>query len=285
MQGPARAIAALRARPRVAAGAGVLACVLLFCAVGRLLVGADDARPLAAPAALAPSFVHPFGTDDQGRDLFATAVVGVPRTLWIGLLAGALGLVAGAALGLAAGYAGGWFDTVAGAVTDALLAVPGLVVLVTVASAMAGPMDATAMALVIASLGWMRPARAIRAQVLSLRTRGFVEMAKLSGVGSARIVVREILPHLWPYLAAMFVVGVSSAMLASIGLDALGLGSQHEPTIGMTLHRAVAFNAILRGLWWWWAPPIAALVLLFVGLFLLATGPGAQDDRSTPGAP
>ena len=74
-----------------------------------------------------------------------------------------------------------------------------------------------------------------------------------------------MMPNLLPYLAASFVGAVAGAVLASIGLEALGLGPQNEPTIGMTIYWAISFNALLRGMWWWWVPPIVVIVVLFVG--------------------
>jgi peptide/nickel transport system permease protein len=135
------------------------------------------------------------------------------------------------------------------------------------------------MALVVASLAWMFPTRTIRSQVLSLRERGYVQMAKLGGMGDLEIIVRELIPNLLPYLAASFVGAVSGAVLASIGLEALGLGPQNEPTVGMTIYWAISFNALLRGLWWWWVIPIVVIVILFMGLFLVSAG---LDEIANP---
>jgi peptide/nickel transport system permease protein len=98
-------------------------------------------------------------------------------------------------------------------------------------------------------------------------------------MGSLEIIVRELIPNLLPYLAASFVGAVAGAVLASIGLEALGLGPQNEPTIGMTIYWAISFNAMLRGLWWWWVPPIVIIVVLFMGLFLLSAG---LDEAANP---
>ncbi|HUX86832.1 MAG TPA: ABC transporter permease subunit, partial [Chloroflexota bacterium] len=135
------------------------------------------------------------------------------------------------------------------------------------------------MALIVASLAWMQPARTIRAQVLSLRERAYVQMAKLSGLSGPEIIVRELIPNLMPYLAASFVGAVAAAILASVGLEALGLGPQNQPTVGMTIYWAISFNALLRGMWWWWLTPIVVLVVLFVALFLISAG---LDEIANP---
>jgi peptide/nickel transport system permease protein len=86
------------------------------------------------------------------------------------------------------------------------------------------------------------------------------------------IIVRELMPNLLPYLAASFVGAVSAAILASIGLEALGLGPQNEPTLGMTIYWSQYYTAILRNLWWWWLSPIVVIIVIFIGLFLTAAG-------------
>jgi peptide/nickel transport system permease protein len=86
------------------------------------------------------------------------------------------------------------------------------------------------------------------------------------------LVIKEILPNLLPYIAAGFAMSVSGAILASIGLEAMGLGPQNEYTLGMTIYWARFYNALLRGMWWWWAPPVVLIVLIFSGLLFVATG-------------
>jgi peptide/nickel transport system permease protein len=133
--------------------------------------------------------------------------------------------------------------------------------------------------LIIASLAWMYPTRTIRSQVLTLRERAFVEVARLSGFNHLEIIFKELLPNLLPYLAASFVGAVSAAVLAAIGLEALGLGPQTEPTLGMTIFWSIYYGALLRGMWWWWAPPVAIIILIFIGLFLVSAG---LDEIANP---
>ena len=104
-------------------------------------------------------------------------------------------------------------------------------------------------------LSWMYPTRTMRAQTLSMRERPYIDVARLNGIGGLRLVLSEVLPNLLPYIAASFVTAVSSAMLATIGLEALGLGPQNELTLGMMIYWAQFYGAILRGMWWWWTPP------------------------------
>lgn len=86
------------------------------------------------------------------------------------------------------------------------------------------------------------------------------------------ILFREVMPNVAPYILASFVGTVSSAILATIGLEALGLGAQNEMTLGNTIYWAQPASAVLRGYWWWWAPPIVMIAMIFVGLFLTSVG-------------
>ncbi|HYJ12862.1 MAG TPA: ABC transporter permease [Thermomicrobiales bacterium] len=269
----------LKRNPKLIAGLILIGGLLLFAVLGAIFVDTDAARPMSARPSQPPSAEYPFGTDDQGRDLLAVAVVGLPLTMQVGLIAGVVAIVIGTVLGLIAGYVGGWPDMIIRGLCDILMTVPGLVVLITVASSIQGAISVQMMALVVASLAWMWPARTIRSQVLTLRERAYVQMAKLSGMNTMEVIFREIMPNLMPFLAASFVGAVSAAILASIGLEALGLGPQNEPTLGMTIYWAISFNAVIRGMWWWLAMPIGAIVILFIGLFLIIAG---LDEIANP---
>jgi peptide/nickel transport system permease protein len=265
--------------PQLVVGVTLLLFLVLVSILGHFFISVEDAQPMVAPIDLAPSSDHLLGTDDQGRDLLAVIVVGLPLTLRIGLLAGGVGLGLGICLGMLAGYRGGIVDVIIRMIVDTLLTVPSLLILLIIAASIKSFISVDIMALVVASLAWTHPTRTIRSQVLSLRERAYVQMAKLSGMNTFHIIIREIMPNLLPYLAASFVGAVASAILASIGLEALGLGPQNEPTIGMTIYWAIYFNALLRGLWWWWIPPIVVVVILFIGLYLMSAG---LDEIANP---
>jgi peptide/nickel transport system permease protein len=263
----------------LAVGITLLAILLLFIIVGHFLIDPEDARPLSVPALRPPSAEYPFGTDRQGRDLLAAMVVGTPLTLKIGFIAGILGVAIGTVLAFTAGYYRGLTDTIIRGIADIGLTVPGLLVLIIIAVSVRGGLSVNQMALIVASLAWLNPTRTIRSQVLTLRERPYVEVARLSGLSGPEIILRELMPNLLPYLAATLVNAVSSAILASIGLEVLGLGPLEAPTLGMTLYW-VNFNAaIINGWWWWWTAPIVIIVLVFLGLFFLTVG---LDEIANP---
>ncbi len=262
----------LHKHPLLIAGLIIILALVLFGPVGSQFVKTKGAKVGSAMPEQPPSKEFPLGTDTYGREILPVMVVGTPLTLRIGLIAGTIGLGLGIVFGFMAGYFGGWVDTLIKGAADVLLTVPGLLFLVVLATTLKGAVSVNMMALVVAALAWMWPTRTIRAQVLTLRERQFVMVARLNGMNGFEIIVRELIPNLLPYLAASFVSAVGSAILASIGLEALGLGPQNEPTLGMTIYWALYSTSVLRGLWWWWAPPMLVIILTFIGLFLISMG-------------
>ena len=247
--------------------------------IGGLLVDPQNARPLSTRPLQPPSWALPFGSDRQGRNLFAVITSGTLLTLRVGLIAGGLGVTIGATLAFVSAYYGGWVDTVLRSIVDIGLTVPNLMVLIVVALMLRQGMTVDVMALVIASLAWLYPARTIRSQVLTLRERAYVEIARLSGMSGPGIILKEILPNLSPYLMASLVGSVSAAILASIGLDVLGLGVFEAPTLGMTLYWVNFTGAVINGWWWWWLAPIVVVGIIFIGLFLISVG---LDEVANP---
>jgi peptide/nickel transport system permease protein len=262
----------IRIYPMLFAGLALLLSVVLLGVIGPYFVERDAVNVGYALPDQRPSRQYLLGTDTVGRQILAIIVYGTPLTLRIGLIAGLIGLTVGTIFGLISGYYGGVSDSVLRGAADAFLTIPGLLVLVVIATTFHGGITVTTQALVVSALAWMYPTRTIRSQMLSMRERGYVRIARYSGMNGFEIIVRELIPNLLPYLAASFVGAVSAAILASIGLEALGLGPQNEPTLGMTIYWSQYYTAILRNLWWWWLPPIVVIVTIFTGLFLTAAG-------------
>ena len=206
-------------------------------------------------------------------------IVGTPITLRIGLIGASIGITIGIILGFTAGFFGGKIDTVIRSVADTILPIPALAVLVVIASVIKQSLSPDMMGLIVASLAWMHPTRTIRSQVLTMRERAYVQVARLCGLSEPEIVVRELIPNLLPYLGATFVSATGASILAAIGLEALGLGPQNEPTMGMTIYWAMYYGAPLQGAYWWWGPPIVIIVFVFVGLFLISAG---LDELANP---
>jgi peptide/nickel transport system permease protein len=140
-------------------------------------------------------------------------------------------------------------------------------------------LNITLLAIIISLTAWMGPTRTIRSQVLSMRERPYVMMARLNGMSSPGIIFRELIPNLLPYLGASLVGSVTGAIFASMGLAALGLGPLREPTLGVTIYWVINQSAFLNGLWWWGAVPITIIALVFVMLLLISIG---LDELANP---
>ena len=268
-----------RRNPSLIVGIALLLSVVAFSAIGALAYDTRLARPLAVLPEMRPSLQHPFGSDVQGRDLFAVMILGTPMTLRIGLLAGLIGVTIGTILAFVAAYYGGLVDILIRGVVDVLLTVPGLMLLVILAVMARNSLTVDQMALVVAALAWLWPTRTIRAQALSLRERSYVQLARLSGASGPEVIFKEMLPNLLPYIGASLVGATAAAVLASIGLEAIGLGPMEAPTIGMTIYWVIYHSALLHGMWWWFTPPIVIIIILFLGLFCLSSG---LDEVANP---
>ena len=220
---------------------------------------------------LRPSTEFWFGSDQFATDIFAYVAYGTMGTLWMGLIAGILGIGIGTLLGFLAGYFGGWIDGVVVVLSDALITIPGLILLITV-SAYLDQLTVEQLGILIGVISWMGTARVVRAQVLTLKNRAYVEVSKFNGQGDMEIVLTELIPNLAPFIAAAFVGAVAGAILLSIGLSALGLGPQNEPNLGLMAFWFIRFGAVPQGMWWWFGPPIMVIAIFVVGLFMVSAG-------------
>ena len=264
--------------PIMALGLALLALILIPGIFGQLFTDPDQLRLMAGGINAAPTWDHPLGTQYEGRDLLTYILEGMPNTLLIGLVGGGSAVLLGTVLGMLAGYIGGPLDGLIRNTVDIGLTIPPLAILIMIAASFSFVTPLT-MGLVIALTSWMHPTRVIRSQVLSLREREFVLLLRLSGASPLHIIFRELLPNLIPFLAASFVNSVATAILASIGLEVLGLGSFQTPTLGNLIYFAIIGNAMWLSLWWWWLPPILILIVLFMGLFFVST---ALDAIANP---
>lgn len=222
---------------------------------------------------------YPMGTDTQSRDLFAVNLQGVPLTLGTGIIAGLLSVGFGTIMAFVAAYYRGLPDGIVRLMTDVGISIPGLLVLIIIRIQVGNELNWWQIGVALAFVGWVFTARTVRAQVLVLREQPYVEIARQSGASGLNIIFREMIPNLIPYITASFVASVAGSILATIGLEALGLGDFDANSLGMTIYWVIQFGAITLGMWWWWLFPLAAIVIIFVGLFLISAG---LDEWSNP---
>jgi peptide/nickel transport system permease protein len=227
---------------------------------------------------LPPGPGWPLGTDSLGRSIAIQMSEAIVKSLLIGLIAATIGTFLGAVIGFTAGYFGGIVDAILRMVIDVFLSIPSLLFLILIASLVKG-VGVLAMAVIIGAFAWAPPARQVRAQVLSLKERSFVELARLSGMSGLEIIFRELMPNMLQWLGANFVNAFIAAILAEAGLSLLGLGPQREMTLGMMIYWALSYGAILQSLWWWWLIPVLGLMVLFLSLYFVHLG---LDEVSNP---
>ncbi len=270
----------VRRNPMLGYGFALLFILLALWVAARLYVSPEMAKPISVKHLQKPSIEFPLGTDPQGRDILAVMVVGVPLTLKIGIFAAAFGTILGTALAFIAGYYSEFIDTIIRVTVDTLQTVPGLMILIVIALAIgSGGLTVNQMAIVVGLLAWVGPTRTIRSQVLTMRERTYVQIARLSGMSGIKIIFLELIPNIMPLIVAQFVLGVAAGILASIGLEALGLGPFDTNTMGMTIYWNIYYGSLTQGLWWWWGSPTAVIIILFVGLFLMTAG---LDEWANP---
>jgi peptide/nickel transport system permease protein len=269
--------------PKLISGIVIISLILLLGVFGRLFWNTKLALTGSSPLNLPPvgftysfsgdtgTWEHPLGTENSGRDMLALIIVGAPNSFLVGVIAATVGMGIGILLGFSAGFIGGPVDNVIRLLSDVTITIPALMVLIVIQSLLR-QVEVTTMALLISLFAWPSPTRLIRAQVLSMRESGYVQMAKLSGASTFDIMFKEIMPNLIPYLFASFIGNATGAILAAVGLETLGLGPQRIPTLGGTIYNAITATALLRNMWWWWGLPTLLLALMFIGLLLVNLG-------------
>jgi len=155
--------------------------------------------------------------------------------------------------------------------TNILLVIPTLALLIIVAAYL--PYRGVFIQSIIIGLtAWPWTARAVRSQTLSLRTREFVNLARISGRSHMKIIMYEVLPNMMSYVFMVFILQFGGAILAAVGLDFIGLGPSRGISIGLMLQNAVLWNAIQLGMWWWAIPPGLVITLVVGALYFMNVG-------------
>ncbi len=218
-----------------------------------------------------PSLAHPLGCDYMGYDIWAQIVWGSRTVLEIAFIAGFITIAVGITVGMVAGFLGGRTDTVLMGITDVVMTIPGLPLLIVLAS-LVRTSNPAVVGLILSVTAWAGLARAIRSQVLSLKYREFVEAAKALGMSTGYIVFREIMPNLMSYIAINFIFSVIGAIYGCVGLYFLGMLPFTSYNWGIMLNMAYSQAGALYTprAYHYLLAPIIAVVLLQAGLILFS---------------
>lgn len=283
---PVRSPAALRRERRMAAAADAwrrlrsdrLALISLIVLVLITLVAVitphvtDKADILAVNTADNPTWAPPskeflLGTDYLGRSVGLQMMWGSRVSLFVGLAATLLTIVIGAVMGIVAGFFGGWTDSVLMRITDWFLVIPFLPTAIVLAAVL--ERSIWTIVFVIGITSWPATARLVRSQVLSVRSRLYVDRARALGAGRRHVIGRHIFPNVLPLVMASTTLAVPISILTETTLAFLGLGDPTQVSWGAMLNEAREKGAITRGAWWYYMPPGIAIVLVVLAFTLI----------------
>lgn len=255
--------------PTIVAGVVIVLAFALIAIFSPLLVPYDTERP-SGESFEAPSSTHWLGTDDLGVDMLSLLLAGTKNSMLVGFAAAFVAVIIGGTLGIVAGYRGGWGETGAVALTDFFLVIPGLPLMIILAALFG--QSIYHIVLVIGLLGWMGVSYVVRAQVHTLKERGFVARARSLGAGDLYIIRRHILPHVAPLLVAQTVLSVAIAVFLEAALAFIGLGDLERVSWGTILRDAFQHTAVSAGAWWAVVPAGVCIALVVLGCFLVGQG-------------
>jgi peptide/nickel transport system permease protein len=251
-------------------GAIVIVFFLVLAFIGPML-SRHTLNDFIAPGANPPSSEYWLGTTLYGQDVFTQFVYGLGSTFLVGIIGGGLATLIGMLVGFVAGYRGGLIDEVLNVLTNIVLVIPSFALLLIMVAYLKvrGIMIES---LFIGLTTWPWVARAIRAQTFSLSAREFVDLARLNGMKTLKVIFTEIAPNMMSYLFMAFILEFGGAILTAATLDFIGLGPTQGVSLGLMMNWATISGALLLGIWWWFVPPGAAITAIVGALYVMNVG-------------
>jgi peptide/nickel transport system permease protein len=220
-------------------------------------------NPTKAP----PSLEFPMGTDTNGVSVLNLVIAGSKTSLLVGLVASVISMVVGTLIGMAAGYRGGWIDAGLMRFTDAFIVIPWLALAIVLAALLG--QNLWIIIMIIGLTSWPGTARLVRAQVLSVKERMFVERSRALGGPNNHVVMKHVLPNVMPVIFANTILTIAIAILSESALSFLGLGDPLNITWGTIIEQAFSKGAITIGAWWWLIFPSACIVLVVLAATMI----------------
>jgi peptide/nickel transport system permease protein len=242
-------------------GAVVVLLYVVIAVIGPYITQASTAAD-PSRAYLTPSLSHPLGTDSFGQGVLSEIIVGTRPIMEVGVLAALITVFVGVVVGLVSGYLGGTADNVIMRITDVFLTIPGLPIVLIISSVVRSA-NPVVLALILSVAAWPGLARAVRSQALSLRTSDFIEAARLQGASLSNIVTRQLLPNVGPYVAIHFLLAITGAIYAEVGLFLLGIAPVSGTNWGAMINSAMNQGALYttKSMLYLFSP-MAAIVIL-----------------------
>lgn len=251
-----------------------LAIILIFVILAILapvLAKFDPFDYVNPTGAVPPSSKFWMGTTFFGQDVFSQFVYGLRATFLVGILGGGIGMIIGVLVGFTAGYRGGIVDDLLNSLTNIVLVIPTMAVLLIIAAYLkvrSIPVESV----LIGLTSWPWVARAVRAQTFSLRTRDFVDLARLSGMRVSKVIFTEIAPNMMSYLVMSLILLFGGSILNAATLDFIGLGPTNAISLGLIMQYAMMWGALQFGMWWWFIPPGLAITAIVGALYTMNVG-------------
>lgn len=258
-------------------GIGILLFFILLSIIGPFFVRYTPYEYSGAQAS-PPSLEHPLGTNPFGYDLYSQVIVALDGTWLVGLIGGGVATIIGLLIGFFAGYEGGFWDELLMMITNILLVIPTIALLVIIA-AFLNSRSVALESVIIGLTGWPWVARAVRAQTLSLKSREFVSLSKISGAGTLKIIAEDIAPNMLSYVFMVFILQFGGSILTIVGLSFIGLGPTNAVSLGGILQDSVLWNALILGYWWWMIPPGIIITFMVASLYFINM---AMDEAFNP---
>ena len=272
MKGLRESLHFARRNRKLVFGASVTGAMLLFALVGPLFAR-HGPLVFVPDMAVAPT-THDgywFGTTLQGQDVYAQFVNGLRLAFIVGAVGGGIAAGIGMLVGFTAGYRSGVVDEVLNMLTNVVLVIPTFALLLVIAAYLQ-VRGVVPESVFIGITSWPWAARALRSQTFTLVSRDFVDLARLSGRSSWKIIFREIAPNMASYLVMMFILLFGGAILIAATLDFIGLGPSNTISLGMMMQLSVQNAALQLHLWWWFLPPGLAITAIVGSLYVMNVG-------------
>jgi len=257
-------------------GLCVFVAILMFGIIGPMVTRNPLEKDPVGRGYLPPSWEYPLGTNIFGEDLFAQLCTGTRNSMIVGGITGIVGTLIAVIAGSIGPYKGGLADGISNFVTNVIIVFPTLPLLIVLAAVLQ-QRSLLLVALLIGVTNWPWAARSIRSQVLSLKEREYVDMARMSGMSDRKVAIVEILPNMLAYTLMVFVIMFGIGVVAEAGISMLGVGP--NPGTNVTLGTMLYWARMLPHVgaawwltWWWFIPPGIMVAAVTTSIFVMHSG-------------